>query len=95
MQVLIKSVLFWTKEWCHENFLDFKNLKLAHEICKQLREICTRSGIQVSSSSDTVAIRTALISGFFMNAAEYQKDNEYKTVRNFLIKNLHLITQNF
>ncbi len=69
------------KEWCNENFLDYKNLKLAVEICKQLREICKRNNIHVMSSlTDTVNIRLALIYGFFMNAAEYQKENEYKTV---------------
>jgi len=35
----------------------------------------------MSSLKDTVSIRKALIEGFFMNAAEYQKENEYKTVR--------------
>ena len=73
------------KEWCHENMLDFKNLKLALEICKQLREICGRGNVNIaltgsSRSNDTVNIRRALIAGFFLNAAEYQKENEYKTV---------------
>lgn len=69
------------KEWCHENLLDYKNLKLAVEICKQLRGICQRNNIHIMSSlSDTVNIRYALIHGFFMNAAEYQKENEYKTI---------------
>ena len=70
-----------SKEWCRENFLDLKNLKLAAEINKQLKDICTKNSIKLSSSSnDSVKIRMALISGFFMNAAEYQKENEYKTV---------------
>ena len=69
-----------SKEWCHENFLDPKNLKLATEICQQLREICLRNSVKLASSNNSVNIRHALISGFFMNAAEYQKENEYKTV---------------
>lgn len=72
-----------SKEWCHENFLDLKNLRLAVDICKQLRDICNRQSIRLSSSSsDSVSVRKALISGFFMNAAEYQRENEYKTVVN-------------
>ncbi len=46
----------------------------------------------MSSLKDTVNIRKALIEGFFMNAAEYQKENEYKTVRkrslfNYILNN--------
>ncbi len=79
--VLSCNFFFLKKEWCNENFLDFKNLKLAVEICKQLRGICQRNNIHIMSSlTDTVNIRCALIQGFFMNAAEYQKENEYKTV---------------
>ncbi|RNA11852.1 ATP-dependent RNA helicase DHX33 [Brachionus plicatilis] len=70
-----------SKEWCQENFLDLKNLKLAVDINKQLKDICTKNSIKLTSSSnDSVKIRMALISGFFMNAAEYQKENEYKTM---------------
>jgi ATP-dependent RNA helicase DHX33 len=71
-----------SKEWCQENYLDYKNLKLAVEICKQLRDICLRNNIKLTSSqSDTVSIRLALINGLFTNTAEHIKDNEYKTVR--------------
>ena len=74
------------KEWCNENMVDFKNLKLAVDICRQLRDICARNNIQISSSSNnTVSIRQAIIEGFFMNAAEYTKENEYKTVSVFPI----------
>ncbi|CAF1020682.1 unnamed protein product [Brachionus calyciflorus] len=77
-------------EWCSENFLDLKNLKLAVEINKQLKEICNRNSIKLSSSTnDSVKIRMALISGFFMNAAEYQKENEYKTITSRQIVQIH------
>ena len=78
-----------SREWCVENMLDFKNLKLSMEICKQLREICSRAHVNISligsssRSQDTVSIRRSLIAGFFLNAAEYQKENEYKTVSAF------------
>lgn len=75
-----------SKEWAGENHLDFKNLKMANEIAKQLRDVCARSGVRVTSSlNDTVGIRNALIAGFFMNAAEYQKENEYKTVSGVIL----------
>jgi ATP-dependent RNA helicase DHX33 len=70
------------KEWCSENYLDFKNLKLAVDICKQLRDVCARNDVKVNSNgpTDTVNIRLALVNGMFMNTAEHFKDNEYKTV---------------
>lgn len=70
------------KEWCVENYLDFKNLKLAVEIYRQIKEICLRNSILSTTycQQGTANIRTALIHGFFMNAAEYFKENEYKTV---------------
>ena len=74
-----------SKEWCQENYLDYKNLKLSVEICKQLRDICLRNNIKLTSShNDTVSIRLALINGLFMNTAEHLKDNEYKTVKTIL-----------
>lgn len=83
------------KEWSAENYLDFKNLKLAIEINKQLKEVCARNSIKITSgANDSVKIRQAMISGFFMYAAEYQKENEYKTVRiklNFYFENLNYV----
>lgn len=46
------------QEWCQENYIEFKNMKLGSEIRKQLRDICIRENIQMTSNSnDTVAIR--------------------------------------
>jgi hypothetical protein len=54
---------------------------LAHEIYKQLRAICNEMNIKLTSTSNnSTNIRNSLIHGFFMNAAEYQKENEFKTV---------------
>ena len=79
------------KEWCNENFLDFKNLKLALDIYRQIKEICLRNNILSTTYclSDTANIRTALIHGFFMNAAEYFKENEYKTITSRQIVQIH------
>ncbi len=72
----------YNKEWCQENYLDFRNLKLAVQTCKQLRDICVRNEISLASSpANTVNVRRALISGMFVNSAEHFRDNEYKTVR--------------
>jgi HrpA-like RNA helicase len=69
------------REWCRDHQFDLRNLKMAVDVCKQIREVCARNGVRlVTCQNDTVKIRHALISGFFTNAAEYHKENEYKTV---------------
>lgn len=79
------------KEWCNENYLDFKNLKLSVEIYRQIKEVCLRNNILGTTNchSGTANIRTALIHGFFMNAAEYFKENEYKTITSRQIVQIH------
>lgn len=37
------------KTWCHDNFLNTRNLGYALEVRKQLNEICTRVNLEVSS----------------------------------------------
>lgn len=38
-----------TKTWCHENFLNNRNLNYALEVRNQLKEICTRIRLEFSS----------------------------------------------
>jgi len=66
-------------------------MKLASEIRKQLRDICIREGISTTSKQamDTVSIRKALIHGFFMNSAEYFKENDFKTINHRQIVQIH------
>ncbi|KAK2146555.1 hypothetical protein LSH36_600g01084 [Paralvinella palmiformis] len=69
------------KQWCHDNFLNGRNLRTAVDVKKQLKEICTRQQLPVEScGQDTTAIRKCLCAGFFMNAAELQKEGQYVTV---------------
>lgn len=37
------------KTWCHDNFLNSRNLKYAVEVRNQLKEICLRGNLEVSS----------------------------------------------
>lgn len=37
------------KTWCHDNFLNVRNLAYALEVRNQLEEICTRNNLEVSS----------------------------------------------
>ncbi|KAK3087907.1 hypothetical protein FSP39_012332 [Pinctada imbricata] len=64
------------KDWCHENFINGRNMKTATEVRQQLRQICERQEIPIQScGNDTSAIRRCLAAGFFMNAAEIQKES--------------------
>lgn len=66
------------KEWCHENFINIRNMRLAMEVRKQLRGICCNLELPIEScGQDMAAIRKCLAFGFFMNAAELQKEGEF------------------
>lgn len=69
------------KEWCHQHFINSQTVKRVMDIRKQLREICTRLDITLTScNKETVNIRQCLARGLFMNAAELQFDGTYQTV---------------
>lgn len=66
------------KEWCHENFINLRNMRLALEVRKQLRGICVKLELPIEScGQDTSVLRKCLAFGFFMNAAELQKEGEF------------------
>lgn len=69
------------KQWCHDNFVNSRNIKLAMEVRKQLKDIAVRQNLTFKSSSqDTAAIRKCLATGFFSNSAELQKEGHYLTL---------------
>ncbi|KAL5010310.1 hypothetical protein ScPMuIL_012615 [Solemya velum] len=66
------------KNWCMENYIHQRNMKTALDVRNQLREICDRQNLPFKSCrDDTVAIRKCLTAGFFMNAAELQREGTY------------------
>ncbi|CAH1798736.1 unnamed protein product [Owenia fusiformis] len=70
-----------SKNWCHENFINARNMKTACDIRGQLRDICMKQDMQFKSCGrETAVIRECLAHGFFMNAAELQKDGKYISV---------------
>ncbi|KAL9975893.1 hypothetical protein ACROYT_G013110 [Oculina patagonica] len=69
------------KEWCHQHFINSQTVKKVMDIRKQIRDICVRLDIPLSScGKDTANIRHCLAMGLFMNAAELQLDGTYQTV---------------
>uniref|UniRef100_K1R3L3 RNA helicase n=1 Tax=Magallana gigas TaxID=29159 RepID=K1R3L3_MAGGI len=80
-----------SKEWCMENFINQRNMRTATEVRKQLHDICVRMDFPVKScGNDSTTIRKCLAYGFFMNAAELQKDgSEYTSLSSRKTVSIH------
>ncbi|KAK4312289.1 hypothetical protein Pmani_016270 [Petrolisthes manimaculis] len=69
------------KMWCHENFLNFRNLTYALEVRKQLVQVCQRCGVNISSCQQNFdAVRRCLVAGLFTSVSELQLDGRYLTL---------------
>eukprot|EP00012_Vannella_robusta_P014119 CAMPEP_0206211294 /NCGR_PEP_ID=MMETSP0166-20121206/18050_1 /ASSEMBLY_ACC=CAM_ASM_000260 /TAXON_ID=95228 /ORGANISM="Vannella robusta, Strain DIVA3 518/3/11/1/6" /LENGTH=262 /DNA_ID=CAMNT_0053633117 /DNA_START=271 /DNA_END=1059 /DNA_ORIENTATION=- len=68
-------------EWCRRHFVNHRILHKAEEVRAQLVKYARRFRVPVKSSTDSVAIRKAIICGLFANAAQIQPDGSYKTIR--------------
>lgn len=72
------------KAWCHEHFINWKNILHARKIRSQLEEICKKcSLVSASCGSEMDQIRKCLLTGLFMNVAELHRDKQYITVSRF------------
>lgn len=78
------------KVWCHDNFLNIRNLTYARNVRNQLVEISSRMGLTFNSCGDnTDAIRKCLLTGMFGNTALLQKEGHYLTLRGRLKAKIH------
>ncbi|XP_011197201.2 ATP-dependent RNA helicase DHX33 [Bactrocera dorsalis] len=69
------------KLWCHDNFLNTRNLSYAREVRKQLQEIVERLDLPLNSCGNNQdQVRKCLLIGLFDNIAELQRDNTYLTI---------------
>uniref|UniRef100_T1GNP9 RNA helicase n=1 Tax=Megaselia scalaris TaxID=36166 RepID=T1GNP9_MEGSC len=67
--------------WCHDNFLNTRNLLYARDVRNQLKEICVKLGLKIGSCGTNLdLVRKCLLSGLFSNIAELQRDNFYLTL---------------
>lgn len=69
----------YAKDWCFENFVQFRSMNRARDVREQLEGLMERVEVQFTSSDDHVAIRKAIASGFFYNTARLDKTGQYKT----------------
>lgn len=68
--------------WSHDRYINYRALKRAVEIRKQLRRYLVRFNIPiVSAGGDTTLIRKAIVCGYFSQAAQLQPNGHYRTVR--------------
>lgn len=82
------------KNWCHENFVNYRSLKSADDVRTQLARIMKRFEIPLVSNEFTsndyyINIRKALVSGFFMQVAHLEKTGHYLTVKDNQVVALH------
>lgn len=78
-------------EWCRENFINTRNVKIALEVREQLIRFCERLDIKpnVSCGQDTDLVLKCFLTGFFQNTALLQPDGTYKTVVNSQAIKIH------
>ncbi|KAG0169604.1 putative ATP-dependent RNA helicase dhr2 [Apophysomyces sp. BC1015] len=78
-------------EWCKENFINMRNMRIALEVRDQLIRFCERIDIKptVSCGTDTDAVLKCFLSGFFHNAALLQPDGSYKSVAGSQLVKIH------
>ncbi|XP_034668126.1 ATP-dependent RNA helicase DHX33 [Drosophila subobscura] len=77
------------KVWCHDNYLNYRSLIYARNICRQLSEISERLGLTINSSENIELFKKCLLSGFFENIAILQKDGSYLTCSGNLKAKIH------
>lgn len=80
----------YSTQWCMENFIQHRTMKRAREVREQLEGLLERVEIlEPKSSADPVAIRKAIVSGYFYNLAKLDRTGEYKTVKNRHTTHIH------
>lgn len=69
------------RTWCHEHFINVKNILYARDIREQLTVICKKCELHIAScGSNMDQLRRCLLTGLFTNVAELHTDKRYITV---------------
>lgn len=73
----------FSKQWCSENFVQYRSMCRARDVRDQLVSLMERAEIKIKSNKrDTTSIRKALLSGFFYNAAHSTRQiGSYRTYK--------------
>jgi pre-mRNA-splicing factor ATP-dependent RNA helicase DHX15/PRP43 len=73
-------------DYCWENFLNFRALKQANDVRKQLESMATKQGLEITYTSPKDPdyydnIKKCLLSGFFMQTAHKERAGHYLTLK--------------
>ncbi|KAJ1374220.1 hypothetical protein KIN20_036854 [Parelaphostrongylus tenuis] len=72
-----KKNIHIVKEWCQNNYLNFKTILMVLKVRKQLREIAQECGMRiVSCGAQQEKLRQALACGLFINVCEYDRQED-------------------
>ncbi|PWZ10371.1 Pre-mRNA-splicing factor ATP-dependent RNA helicase DEAH10 [Zea mays] len=67
--------------WCRENFINYRSLRHARDVHRQIQGHVQQMGLSMSScGDDMVLFRRCLTSAFFLNAAMRQPDGSYRAL---------------
>lgn len=67
--------------WCRENFINYRSLRHARDVHRQIQGHVQQMGLSLSScGDDMVLFRRCLTSAFFLNAAMRQPDGSYRAL---------------
>eukprot|EP01102_Stenamoeba_stenopodia_P002144 TRINITY_DN11908_c0_g2_i1.p1 TRINITY_DN11908_c0_g2~~TRINITY_DN11908_c0_g2_i1.p1 ORF type:complete len:874 (+),score=238.87 TRINITY_DN11908_c0_g2_i1:78-2624(+) len=71
----------YSTQWCFENFIQHRSMRRARDIRDQLVNMMERVEIDITTTTDDVAIRKAITAGFFYHTGKLQKGGLYKTIK--------------
>ncbi|KAJ1438813.1 DEAH-box nuclear pre-mRNA splicing factor [Ochromonadaceae sp. CCMP2298] len=83
-----------SKDWCWENFINFRSMQSCESVREQLARIMTKLRLPLLSTDFNSAdyysnIRRCLTSGLFMQVAHLQKQGHYLTVKDQQVVAIH------
>lgn len=71
----------FSKDWCRDNFVQYRTLTRAKEVRRQLLNIMDRHRLDIVSCKQTISkVQRAICSGFFKNAAKKEPQEGYRTI---------------
>jgi pre-mRNA-splicing factor ATP-dependent RNA helicase DHX15/PRP43 len=83
-----------SKDFCYDNFLNFRSLQSCDSVRQQLERIMRKQGLAMVSTDFSapdyyINLRKCITSGFFMQVAHLQKQGHYLTVKDHQVVGLH------
>lgn len=83
-----------SKDWCYDNFINYRSLQAAENVRDQLSRIMYKLNLPITSTDFSNSeyytnIRRCLCAGLFMQVAHLQKQGHYLTVKDNQVVSIH------